>query len=58
MLPRHLILCHEREVVDQMLVPCLDKFGWEAAEANGDDVHVEEGDSSPGLEGWVEAERC
>ena len=44
------------EVVEEMLVPDWGVGGGETAEAAGEEVHVEEGDLGPVIEGWGEAE--
>lgn len=44
------------EVVDEMLLVDGRGGGGEAAEAYGEEVHVEHGYLRPGAEGWLEAE--
>lgn len=45
-------------MVDEVLVPGPGVRGREAAEADGEEVHVQKGDLGPGFEGWGELEGC
>ena len=52
----HAVLGDVEEVVEKVLVPDGGIGGGEAAQAAGEEVHVEVGDLGPGVEGWGETE--
>lgn len=52
----HALFGEVGEVVDEVLVPGGREVRGEAAQADGQEPHVEEGDLGPGIEGWREAE--
>lgn len=52
----HAVLGVVEEVVDEMLLVDGRSGGRKAAEAHGEEVHVEHGNLRPGAEGWLEAE--
>ena len=54
----HTVFSYVKEVVEHMLVPCGRVGGWEAAETDGEEVHVQVGYLCPGIEGRGQAERC
>lgn len=51
----HAVLGDVEEVVEEVLVPDRGAGGGEAAEPAGEQVHVQEGDLGPGVEGWGES---
>ena len=52
----HAVLGDVEEVVEQVLMPDGGVGGGEAAQAAGEEVHVEVGDLGPGVEGRGETE--
>ena len=50
----HAIFGDVEEVVEEMLVPSRSMSGREAAQTASQQVHVQESDLGPGIEGWCE----
>lgn len=56
MLGDHVVFGDVEEVVEEVLVPGGGVRGGKTAQAHGEEVHVEEGDLGPGVEGGGQAE--
>lgn len=54
----HAVFGGVEEVVEKVLMPSGGGGGGEGAQADGEDVHVEEGYLGPVVERWDEAEGC
>lgn len=52
----HAVFGDVEEVVEEVLVPGGGVGSGEAADADGEEVHVQEGYLGPGVKGWGEAE--